>query len=138
MPVKYATSSLSLSQESDALRGFFVSQDDRLGLKGTPIVKKQRNFGDMGAMVVKSHYLAIVDELKNLFHNILLPVGGIIPAAVEVDYSKTTVLKSMIKCMDSFGLPIEEANRKPTEGERPGGDLAGGIRVWWSVSRAPG
>jgi hypothetical protein len=33
-------------------------------------------------MVIKRHNRAIVDELKNLFHNILLTSGGIIPAAV--------------------------------------------------------
>lgn len=56
----------------------------------------------MGAVVVKRNDLAIVDQLENFFHDILLPGGGSIPANGETDYSKSTGEKSTRKYLEGF------------------------------------
>jgi hypothetical protein len=87
------------TQGGYSLIGLLVAQNDRQRLKGAPFVKKHRNFDDMGAVVVKRNNRAIVDKFKNLFHNILLPNGGIIPASYFTDYSKFRGIKFISKCL---------------------------------------
>ncbi len=97
MPIR--GSGILRTQDSYFLLGLFVAQNDRQGLKGAPFVKKHRNFDDMGAVVIKRNNRAIVDKFKNLFQNILLSNGGIIPASYFTEYSKFRGIKSISKCL---------------------------------------